>query len=402
MTTQKLRKLYWINPVYIYAFWIFLVIYAYTIPNKDLQTLFQTSNYVSLENVIIYLFFFLVFCLGCLCAKHSHFEPYVVDETKEIKAYKILFYLYLFANLIWFINLYFTYGSDILISLLYNLTGYYNMFKDDGGRVSGITTFTEIGIVAAPYGFYLLKKTSNKWIKKSLVIIFVLNTLRSFIFAERIAVLEIALPCFAIWILFYKGKHWNFFKMIPIFAIVFLFVFFGLFEYFRSWAYYKDVYNGTFINFIINRVIVGYYTISVNNECLYLNKGGCNYFPLEILEWLWLLPGFNTLAAERAISTASGVSLADYANPEFNNLGGLLSCYTDLGFFGVIPQFIFGYIVYKAYRGYLLKKYIYAFIYAISLYALLELPRYFFWGSGKAFFCFIGLIIIRYIVIRKA
>lgn len=399
MRKHNINKLYWLNPIGIYAFWMLLMIYTYTIPNKNLITLFETPNFVSFENVLVYLLFFIVFCLGCFSASNSGFGTYKINESKEIKTYKLLFIIYFFANVIWYINLGITYGGNIYMLVLSNLTGYYNMFKVDGGHISGITTFTEIGIVVAPYGYYLWRKTRKKWILKSLVCLFFLNTLRALIFAERIAILNTFIPCFAIFILFYRGRHWNLIKYIPIFAIVILFVFFGIFEYFRSWLYYKDIYDGSFVTFIIDRVFVGYYSLSINNECLYMNKGGLNYFPNKILEWVWLLPGLSSIRT--SFMPSYGDLLGKYANQEFNNFGGLLSCYTDLGFFGLLPQFVFGYIMYKSYKGFLYKRYMYTFIYAISIYALLELPRYFFWGSNRSFFVFIGLAIIRYNVLKK-
>ena len=73
----------------------------------------------------------------------------------------------------------------------------------------------------------------------------ILNTFRSLIFAERIAILEVLLPMLVIWISFYNGKYNKLFRFVPLIAIVFLFIFFGIFEYFRSWIYYKNYYDGT-------------------------------------------------------------------------------------------------------------------------------------------------------------
>lgn len=394
------KNVYWLNPKLLYFIWILLVIYTYNISNKNIETLFDTLNYVTIGNVFVYIIFFIVFCLGCNFASRSEYNTYDIDEYKELKTYKLLFIIYLLSNFVWYINIYMTYGASIVLGLLGNLTGYYEMFKDDGGRISGITTFTEIGIVTAPYGMYLFKKTKNKKIYLSLIIILCLNTIRSFIFAERIAILEVLLPMLIIWLSFYNGKYNKSFKFVPIFSILFLFVFFGIFEYFRSWMYYRNVYDGTFIQFVIDRVIIGYYSISINNECLFLNKSVCCYFPSRILEWLWMLPGFSGFS-ENFTSKMNYDLLADYANPEFNNIGGLLACYSDLGFLGVVPQFIFGYYVYKSYIGYLNGHYLYSLVFSISVYAILELPRYFFWGSKRAFFVFVGLFIIRFLVLKK-
>ena len=75
--------------------------------------------------------------------------------------------------------------------------------------------------------------------------------------------------------------------------------------------------------------------------------------------------------------------------PEFNNSSGLLAFYSNFGFFGIPLQVIFGYLIGRSYRMFKRGNILGIVIYSYVVYLLLELPRFFSFGTLQ-FFLFYG------------
>ena len=273
------------------------------------------------------------------------------------------------------------------------------MFKDGGGRISGITTFTELAIVVAPLNTYLWCISKKKIYRNMYIFLLFISILRAIIFSERLAVLEIIIPSLVIY--FYYGKIFrsSIIKFAPILGVLFLLIVFGSFEYFRSWDFYKEAYDGNIISFTVDRVF-GYYSISINTECIWINFMEPKFFLDHSLSWLWNLPAFSSV--KDVLWQQPQINILErWGNPEFNNPGGLLFAYNDLGFFGLIIQFIFGRFVGIVYRGYCKKGFISSLWYSATYLCMLELPRYFFWGSPRAFFAIVAIFVIQFCLSKR-
>lgn len=226
-----------------------------------------------------------------------------------------------------------------------------------------------------------------------------ISILRAVVFSERLAVLEIIVPSLIIYSYYGKIFKNRYIKFAPILGIVFLLIVFGLFEYFRSWDYYKTAYDGNLVSFTIDRVF-GYYSISINTECIRINFLEPKFFLDHSLAWLWNLPFFSSVKDWLWQPPQINI-LERWGNPEFNNPGGLLFAYNDLGFLGLIVQFLFGRFIGIVYRGYCKKSFISSLWYSASYLCMLELPRYFFWGSPRAFFAIVAMFIIQFYLSRR-
>lgn len=84
-----------------------------------------------------------------------------------------------------------------------------------------------------------------------------------------------------------------------------------------------------------------------------------------------------------------GAYLIWFGNPEFNNSSGLLAFYSNFGFFGIPLQVIFGYLIGRSYRMFKRGNILGIVIYFYVVYLLLELPRFFSFGTLQ-FFLFYG------------
>lgn len=218
-----------------------------------------------------------------------------------------------------------------------------------------------------------------------------LSLFRSALFSERLAFLEILVPFLCCYFATQeKKKIHKFFPIIGICCIVFIF---GLFEYSRSWlGFYAINYDGTFINFIIDRIL-GYYTVAINTECSFIEHAPCPFFPFQTMEWITKIP-FIDLQKILDVHSSYGEIFTKYGNPEYNNPGGILAGVADFGYIGLIMSYWLGLLVGKFYKSYLSSSLLGYIYYPIFFLCILELPRYLYIGSVRFFYVFIGMWII--------
>lgn len=400
---NEARKIWWLNPVWIYFGWLLFVFYCYTIDSNAFHKMFKQPIYIDFYDILLYIIFFLAFCIGFYSYKTENLNRTTINDypiEKIIKIYNILYAMTIFAYLIWFVNIYLVYGTNAIHRLMINLTVYAEKFKDGSTNISGITSCTQLGIVAAPICTYLYYNTKNKIFIVQFIVLLTFASLRAAIFAERLAIIELLLPSLVIYA--YYGNIFNkkIIKFAPLIGVFLLLLVFGFFEYYRSWNFYKESYHGNIIPFVIDRVF-GYYSIAINTECIQINYVGPKYFFESTLTWLWKLSGGDVLKEfflEGSPQFKLMPILKEWGNPEFNNPGGLLFAYNDIGFFGLIIQLLFGRLVAIAYTGYCKGDFILSLWYSATFLCMLELPRYFFWGSTRAFLVIIGILVLtRYL-----
>ena len=387
------RSIWWLNPICIYIAITLVAVYACSISENTYWLLYRVQGkYIDGSYLIIYIASAFLFCIGCFSAKDFYGKDFEKVYLLE-KVYDLLFKLTLVAYAIWFTRFILMHGFSSFFSFLNPslLASKMYIFRANSGKIPGLTSMTEFGVVVAPLSILLYQVSSNRIYKIHFSVLCVLACIRAALFSERLAVLEIVVPSFIVYLALrnYRALY----KIIPVIALALLLVIFGIFEYSRSWKnYYVDVYQGTYVNFVVERVI-GYYAVSVNTECLYMNFNEPNYFPSELLQWLWKypilerIPSFFTSKNNRK----SQYLLEAYGNPEFNNQGGMLAAVHDFGIAGIFLSFFFGRIVgsiYKAFRRGYLEGIV---LYPICVLCLIELPRYFYFGCPRACFVLIGM-----------
>jgi hypothetical protein len=95
--------------------------------------------------------------------------------------------------------------------------------------------------------------------------------------------------------------------------------------------------------------------------------------------------------------------LALGANPEFNNPGGLLSPIVDLGVLGGLAYWaVMGLVTGYLYNLYTRKHPLGMCIYPVVFLALTEVPRYIYWGEGRAFPALAYLLLSATVLLSSA
>ena len=415
------RKVWWLNPVALYGMLQLIVILAYNIDESQYWLLYNTERGIDSAFVLLHLICFMCFAIGFYISKKikirmkRHNAGYELSDNNVIissvyRAYKIIFALCIAAYIIWYGSFISINGISILANFksLKSISDVQYIIKRNSGRIPGITSFTNLDILVFVLGIYLIFQNDLK-IKKfklnrQLIIIAFLSAFRALAFSERLAIIEVALPAFIIYLSMTSNKKIRKIVMLmPIIAVIGLFIVFGLFEYPRSWLYhYKGVYNGTYLDFIIQRVSA-YYCLAINTECLTLKYIPINNFPYHCCEWLWELPILSDIYKAFSNSDFNNLYtqlLLYHGNPEFNNPGGMLTFVKDFGIFFPFAEIIFGYIIGRFYRKYVKFEFWGTVVYPWLFLVLLELPRYFYLGNTRSCATYIGLIVIL-LSIRK-
>lgn len=389
------RSLWWFNPINIYIFLLFLVVYSVFISEENYDFLYGVSKKaINIKYIIFYILSFLCFLCGYKKSQCINTIVKYEDCIYLEKLYKWLFVLCLTAYFIWFLCFALVFGFGALFTFLDPVAMASNMyaFKYNSGRIPGITSMTELGVVITPISWLLFKTTKQKKYSYHLIVLFVLSLMRSVLFSERLAFLEIFVPFIVVFIATRDYK--SYLRYLPIVGLVGLFFLFSLFEYVRSWStFYINHYDGTFFQFVLDRII-GYYAVAFNIECLYIEYSNSPFFPLRLFEWLWKIPFIEDIPGLFGIRNNFGEILEEYANPEFNNPGGMLIAVGDLGLIGIFFSYLVGKFfgsLYWAFRNGSLLGYI---LYPACFLCMLELPRYFYFSGNRAFFVIIGMFVI--------
>lgn len=268
--------------------------------------------------------------------------------------------------------------------------------------IPGVTTVTQLMSVAVVclytariVGF---KCTSQKW--KIYFGLFI-TLIRAQVNHERLAIIEILLPLFVVWVLTNKHKiKLNSLMIYTLLAICF-YLFFSINEFFRSWQYYRLKIDINFFSFTFHRLL-DYYSTSLNNGVIYINyHAEISRVPIIGLDFVWNFPLFGPILFEHFQGNDPSLSWSRIlrivsGTDEFNNLHVYPSLYADFGVFGmVLTIFILSVCYSSAYYKIVNGDYRYIVGYSILTIGIIELPREFWFGSGRAFPIIIALIALQ-------
>ncbi|KWC05441.1 hypothetical protein WL44_24960 [Burkholderia ubonensis] len=247
------------------------------------------------------------------------------------------------------------------------------------GRVVGLSTLTQATAAYVALYFYVYRtgvKGLNRH-KLYLVALAVLTLLRSFIFAERLAVIEMALPCVLMIARFRRGPRrsaWA--SLAPFAAIPLLVGFFIANEYNRSWeTYYVNLYDNI-VDFALERLGL-YYSTALNNGAGILSVLGWGAgHPMFTFDWLIRFPGLGGLFQPLLDSGDSiNVFLNGYADPEFNNPSGIFVHFYEWGWFGLLVAAFVGWVFGRSFAGWRAASGFWCCAHAVLYVSLLEILR---------------------------
>ncbi len=225
------------------------------------------------------------------------------------------------------------------------------------------------------------------------LVLALLTAFRVYAWSERLALIEAVLPLALMGAVRAGRSRWLPLRVAvalgPFIALPLLMLYFGLAESVRSWS--SDTYNGKleFWDFVIGRMATYYYT-ALNNGAGFL---ATQDWPSFRFEYSFSMLHTAPLAVGRVFSALVGshgptfdAFLQRYADIEFNNPSGLYTVIYDLGIpLGIVYFALVGVIAGLLCRRHAAGSLSGALFYPMFFISYLEVFRYPYLGSGRAF-----------------
>ncbi|WP_395330830.1 O-antigen polymerase [Novosphingobium sp. BL-8H] len=394
---------WWHSPAALTAFFVmpFFILLAMVTPAviRTAPVLQSHRVYVTFENVVQGVSLLLALMVGAFLTERFPFRRKLVIRNRALD---FLFYMTLAAYLIWFGPLIVLHPNVIMATMSASRGAMYEV-REAAPNISGITTATQFGIAyAIIYGMKVFQdgqKIPRRY-HRMLWGIIALAVFRAVVFSERIAIVEVVVPLFAVYATS-KAPRARItdlgFRFFPYLLYAGAPIFFAIFEYPRSWInHYINIYDN-FWHFIADRFTL-YYATSINNICALLRYSPNPTFRGEwTLNWLYKFPVIGQLLPTRP-ATKDGSwflsFLSVYATPEYNNTTGILTVIYDWGWLiGIFLMIIYGAIAGISYSS--LKSGLgpMRYIYPVFLYSMLEMTRIGYIYDGRAVSVLIGILV---------
>lgn len=269
--------------------------------------------------------------------------------------------------------------------------------------VPGVTTCTQFGMAAVLLGCLAPLTRADRW---ALGLLLALVALRSVLYSERLAGIEILVP--GALVLLRRSvlprsttvrKRLGM-AILPLAAVGALVVGMGASESLRSWRFYRNQFD-SLTEFTVWR-ISGYYATALNNGALAWAERGVWPMPYFTLRWLWHFP----LLSQTGLSypQLAGIdpseenqrTMALYGTPELNNPGGLFCPTLDFGLVGGgLFWLCFGLAAGRLYREYRAGALVGLLLYPLVFLAILETPRILYLNDVRSFpsLVLLGLVV---------
>jgi hypothetical protein len=410
---------WWLHPLAIFVGLNGLTCVAAWVADPETYLkLWRTPKYFNDFSLLLAAAVIVAFSVGLWLALANHDAklewPGTVSFSQALVLFKVSFWISVMAYGVW-ISLGISRGLGWSALKSVFAGGSLNAFslKPFLQTVPGITTCTQFGIAAVVLGCLIGGAAGWKIVWRKLAILFLLALLRALLYSERLAFLELAIPFLVAWMA--EPAPWTrsrrirtLIRIAPVLAAGAIYLVFTGFEYVRSWSIYYSSRESSLFLFTFWRLL-GYYVTSLNNSAFLLSSlhhslGG----PYFSFNFLWQFPVLNAFVKDTFswvhMDYASYMALLGAgANPEFNNWGGLLTPIVDFGVavgleYWVVMGLITGYL----YKSYLCKHPLGLCLYPVVYLALTEVPRYLYWGEGRAFPALAFLLLSGFLLVRSA
>jgi hypothetical protein len=405
-----LRRLWWLDPG-----WLFTAIVAGTFLPAALQgsnayRLYGTPKFIEAKHVLLAAAAIAVFVLGRWIAAATGRVPRGTPPESD-RIVRIWFWittgLTLFGYMVWIaVGVKNGFSLGMLRGLLMTDdplladTVHEQVFVN----IKGVTTCTQFGVAAVPLGLWLVFR-GRRQLLWPLALIVALAAGRALIFSERLALIELAVPAAVIVLrACVMGRQLGplvraGLQMAPALGVVGLVLFFGSFEYFRSWRHYQHYFD-SYAEFTLWRV-GGYYTTAHNNGAMALEKQKPYAIPFATLRQLWTFPGLsNTPFAYEKLTGNDPIAqykemLVRHGTPELNNEGGLFQPVLDYGIAGYLVFWCgCGFVAGRLYRGFLVGTLAGLLLYPLVFLGMLETPRLLYLCYTRSFPALATLLVV--------
>ena len=211
-------------------------------------------------------------------------------------------------------------------------------------NVKGLTTCTQFGVAAVPLGLWLYFRGRRKLVWP-LAFLVMMAAGRRMVLSERLALIELVVPATVVvlraCVLGRQMPPWlrGGLQMEPVVGVVGLVLFFGSFEYFRSWRHYQNYFD-SYAEFTLwpsadttrPRITMEHWRLQKQrpvSDFLHHASSSSGHFPGSTQ-----LPWRTTNS--RASTRSRNCLAVRYGTPELNNEGGLFQPVLDYGIAGYL------------------------------------------------------------------
>ena len=268
----------------------------------------------------------------------------------------------------------------------------------------GVSSFVNLGPLYVTLLFLQSTLTGtrlSRFDKAVFGLFLVLVTARVFLWSERLALLEIFIPI-AIIRIATMTRHRMLVAMLPLLGVLTLGVFFGLTEYFRSWAHSYSNSGLSFSEFVMTRFL-GYYATAINNGALIFTTFDPLYVPYGTARWFFKFPLFPPPDADTGLFGRTQMVFWTLANPEFNNSSGIFAPINDFGVLGGIAILgVLGAITGRLFRGFISQHLFSMLLFPTWMTGVYELLRIFYWGDPRYFPILVVIPFVFWMLSRSA
>ena len=395
------------------------VVLAYLIPAETFLVEWGAPKFFRPEHGALVLGLTAVFAVAAQAAIRftqpgPEVRPRAMDPAlleRLVKVTKVLFWLTVTGYVLWIgVGVSRGMGPSNLLPVLTG--GSVSGLKSNFLRpVAGVTTLTQFGPLTAVCLVLLHRAKADIRVHRYLLALVLLALCRVVFYAERLAMIELVLPLVIIAIRFpvKERKRRALVSLLPLWAPVALLVFFGSFEYLRSWnSHYREATGGnqSYASFTVARV-GAYYATAVNNSVLQIREDPrARKVPEQTVKWAWNLPGAGKIADYKQLTgTPDGASfpntLKSYANPEFSNRQGVLLSVYDVGRpLAVVFWLLCGLVVGWAFALFRASDIRGLLFFPILFTGLLETGLILYWAEGRAFPSQLGAVVVGFLLLR--
>jgi hypothetical protein len=277
----EIWRVWWLNPaVALSVPAVIAGVTAYNTDSSGYQSFWRTPKYFDLSSLGLLLGVVIIFVLGCVigAARRSEVDRHSsTNWTLSIRwqsvrlLFRLSFILTVLAYGVWFaVGIKHGLRLSVISDAIRGAGGTTYDLRDDLPTIPGVTTATQFGLAVIALGVPLGAATGWRSVRWQCLTVFALAFVRAFLRSERLAVIELLVPFIVsiIWLRPPVGRRTRrLAQAAPVLGPVFLYVFFGAAEYFRSWSSFYANRESSFWGFIGLR-LMGYYTTALNNGAL--------------------------------------------------------------------------------------------------------------------------------------
>jgi hypothetical protein len=413
---KPLRRLWWLNPAALFALVIGSTMLAASWQTDSAFELLGAPKFIAEKHVVLAALAIVVFLVGhCLAEATGKVPEPATAATDGLieRWFWLTTGLTIFGYFVWLgIGLKNGFSPAVLREFLTSDDPHLaETIRDDMFyTVHGVTTCTQFGVAAVLLGMWLVfrGKPHRIW---PVIVLIMLAVGRALLFSERLAVIELVVPGLLVALrMAVLGRplvsvwHWIL-QTTPILGIAALLLFFGTFEYFRSWRFYHQEFD-SYTEFTLWRVS-GYYVTAHNNSAMALETQPRYPLPYSTLRHLWSFPGLSRTPLGYTKLTgvdpvARHTAMLDrFGTPELNNEGGLFQPALDYGLAGYLLFWSgCGFVSGRLYRAYLVGTFAGVALYPLIIIAILETPRLLYLCYTRSFPPIVALLLISWLVAR--